>query len=118
MTYTPARPCLDCGTPTRSGSRCDDCQTTHNRAHEQTRPGKTARGYDGNWKRLSARARRLQPFCSNCGTTENLTCDHTPEAWRRRARGQVIRIQDVDVLCMDCNIAAGAARGKNVTRTK
>lgn len=100
--------CLDCGEPT-SGPRC--------REHAvDTKPAASARGYDAAWTRLSKRARRLQPFCTDCGSTEDLQADHTPAAWARKAAGKVIRLADVRVLCGPCNRAAGAARGNAVTR--
>lgn len=89
-----AKPCLDCGTPTAS-TRC----TEH-------------RGYDSAWERLSKKARRMQPWCEDCGSVENLTCDHSPEAWARKAAGKPIRLRDVAVVCMDCNNARGQARPK------
>ena len=60
--------------------------------------------------------RRLQPFCSDCGSTEGLECDHSPEAWARKAAGKPIRLQDVDVVCGECNRRRGAARGVTTTR--
>lgn len=102
------RPCLDCGEPTE-GPRCPEHTL-------DTKPDATARGYDAAWKRLSKRARRLQPFCSQCGSTEDLQTDHTPEAWARKAAGKSIRLLDVRVLCGPCNRDAGAARGNAVTR--
>ncbi|BBY61157.1 hypothetical protein MSAR_42930 [Mycolicibacterium sarraceniae] len=102
------RPCLDCGEPT-SGPRC----TEHT---IDTKPTAHARGYDAAWTRLSKRARRLQPFCTDCGSTEDLQTDHTPQAWARKAAGKPIRLQDVRVLCGPCNRAAGAARGPSATR--
>lgn len=106
------RPCIVCGLPTQTG-RCA--------AHSvvAARTGKLsarARGYDAAWDRLSRRARRMQPFCEDCGATTNLQCDHTPQAWARRAAGQKIRLQDVAVRCGDCNIKRGAARGNARTR--
>lgn len=86
------RPCLDCGVPSAS-TRCS--------AH---------RGYDSAWERLSQRARKLQPFCSDCGSTEDLQADHSPEAWARRAAGKAIRLKDIDVVCGRCNTARGKAR--------
>lgn len=86
------KPCLDCGTPTAS-TRCTAC-----------------RGYDSAWERLSQRARKLQPFCTDCGATENLQADHSPEAWARRAAGKAIRLKDIDVVCGPCNVARGQAR--------
>ncbi|MCH9668949.1 MAG: hypothetical protein K0U76_03850 [Actinomycetia bacterium] len=100
--------CLDCGEPS-TGPRCtehtlDDKPTAH------------ARGYDAAWTRLSKRARRLQPFCTDCGSTEDLQTDHTPEAWARKAAGKPIRLADVEVVCGPCNRARGAARGHTATR--
>ena len=105
------KPCLDCGEPSDS-SRCSE----HKLTIVDTRPTAAQRGYDAAWHRLSTRARTLQPFCSDCGTTEDLQCDHTPEAWQRKAKGKPIRLRDVDVVCGPCNRERGAARGKAVTR--
>ena len=98
------RACVECGEPSPE-SRCP--------AHRLAEPVKratTARGYDGAWKKLSERARRLQPFCSDCGTTEDLTVDHLPIAWERKAAGKPIRLQDVDVVCRSDNAKRGMAR--------
>jgi len=102
------RPCLNCGEPTQT-SRCPEHTV-------DTDPTATERGYDAAWKRLSARARRLQPFCLDCGATEDLQADHTPQAWARKAEGKAIRLRDIDVVCGPCNRARGAARGRSVTR--
>ena len=95
--------CLDCGQPS-DGPRC---------AEHTTDPKASAadRGYDAAWQRLSRRARKLQPFCTVCGTTDDLQTDHTPEAWARKAAGKAVRLCDVDVLCGHHNRQAGAARG-------
>jgi 5-methylcytosine-specific restriction enzyme A len=103
------RPCIDCGEPC-DGPRCPE------HTAPDTKPDATTRGYDAAWKRLSRRARRLQPWCESCGATEDLQTDHTPEAWARKTAGKPIRLQDVRVLCGPCNRAAGAARGTSVTR--
>lgn len=100
----PFRPCLICGEPTRAGSYCDQHRRPDSNAPRH------ARGYDRQWELLSERARRQQPFCLVCGTSDDLTCDHTPEAWRRKAAGKPIRLQDVRVLCRSCNSKAGRAR--------
>lgn len=103
------KPCLRCGEPSPR-SHCDE--------HRPKPPPKSPRdfGYDAAWDRLSRRARRLQPWCSGCGSTEDLQCDHKPSAWQRKAAGKAIRLTDVDVLCGPCNRAAGAARGNALTR--
>lgn len=99
------KPCLVCGEPT-DGPRC----TEHAPSPVDHRPTSTARGYDQRWRRLSERARRLQPFCTDCGTTEDLTTDHSVEAWERKAAGLVIRLVDVEVVCRSCNARRGRAR--------
>lgn len=106
------KPCLVCGEPS-NGPRCPEHPKERlNRPKERSR----ALGYTTTWDKLSKRARRLQPWCSDCGTSDNLSCDHTPEAWRRHDAGKTIRLQDVDVVCMPCNIRRGKARGEGVTR--
>jgi 5-methylcytosine-specific restriction protein A len=98
-----ARPCIRCGDVIPTGTHCTDCQPKDTRRSRQ-------RGYTTSWDRLSKRARRLQPFCSDCGATEELECDHTPEAWRRHNAGKTIRLQDIDVVCGPCNRRRGQAR--------
>jgi 5-methylcytosine-specific restriction endonuclease McrA len=111
-----ARPCIDCGAVTERGPRCPACQHEREAAVDARRGSPSRRGYDARWSRLSTRARRLQPFCSDCGSTDDLTTDHAPEAWRRRARGLAIRLVDVDVVCRRCNSARGAARSPSKPR--
>ena len=103
------KPCVVCGRPS------DQARCTEHRPTAGTRPSRAA-GYDSTWDRLSRRARKLQPFCTDCGTTQDLTCDHTPEAWARKERGLPIRLADVDVVCRSCNSKRGAARGERASR--
>lgn len=98
-------PCLDCGRPSPA-SRCDE----HTVDRRPPKANTKARGYDHVWRKLSERARRLQPWCSDCGTVEDLTTDHSPEAWKRKANGLPIRLADVDVVCRPCNGKRGPAR--------
>lgn len=93
-------PCLVCGEPAERG-RCP--------MHYVARPQRLD-GYDRAWRSLSLRARRLQPFCSDCGAVDDLSVDHSPEAWERKAAGLAIRLEDVDVVCRACNSARGQAR--------
>lgn len=102
------RPCLDCGEPS-SGPRCPEHTV-------DTKPAAAERGYDHRWNQLSKRARRLQPFCLDCGSTEDLQTDHSPEAWAAKAAGKPITLAMVSVRCGPCNRAAGAARGPSATR--
>ncbi len=85
-----------CGEPCETG-RCSE--------HPREQPGKASRhqrGYNNDWTRLSTRARKLQPWCSDCGTKDNLTADHL--RWPART------LRDVDVVCITCNIKRGPAR--------
>lgn len=118
-----ANPCIDCGEPTTNGTRCSDCESKAARL----RPPRTTpypakkttaaqRGYGSAWTRLSKLARQQQPFCSDCGSTEDLQCDHTPEAWERHEKGLPLRLEDVDVVCGACNRRRGAARGKHARK--
>jgi 5-methylcytosine-specific restriction enzyme A len=64
------------------------------------RPTTTQRGYGTHWQRLATLARRLQPWCSICGATQDLTTDHVNPA-TRGMRG--LTLADVQVLCRRCN---------------
>lgn len=101
------RPCLTCGEPS-PGSRCPE----HTKKPEALRARGTAedRGYDSAWRRLSKRARARQNFCSLCSSTSNLSTDHTPEAWWRKANRLPIRLRDVQVLCARCQAELGSSR--------
>lgn len=101
------RPCLDCGTPA-PGSRCPACQSQRDARTDAARGNSTDRGYDAAWQRLSARARRLQPFCTDCGTNQQLTADHL--RWPART------LAAVQVVCQPCNNRRGAARGPRSRR--
>lgn len=96
--------CAVCGEPSDQAN-CEAHRPPDTRGKNRRRSG-----YSAAWDRLSKRARREQPFCSVCLTTEDLTCDHSPEAWERKEQGLPIRLQDVDVLCRACNASKGAAR--------
>lgn len=119
-------PCLDCAdlTPAPVLGRCEECaaerKRTRERGRQRTRENRTDRVGSSNtrWKALSRRARRAQPWCSSCRETDQqvtargdrLEVDHTPQAWQRERDGLTIRLSDVDVLCGDCNRAAGSAQ--------
>lgn len=103
MTSLP-KPCIICGEPCPTG-RC----TEHPAAKTRPRPSRSI-GYDAAWDRLSKKARHLQPFCTDCGTTHNLTADHLPTAWHRKEQGLAIRLADIDVVCATCNKRRGTSR--------
>lgn len=111
-------PCSLCGELTKD-TICDDCRPDAERQRlksVQVKRSSAARGYTSKWRRLSERARALQPFCSDCGATDDLQADHSPETWERFNRGLPLRITDVDVVCGPCNRRRGAARGATVSR--
>ena len=91
------KPCLDCGTPT-DATRCP----THTSTANRRRGSAAERGYDHRWRRLSKRAIRRQPWCSDCGAVDDLTADHL--RWPAR------NLDDVDVVCRSCNSKRGAVR--------
>lgn len=97
------KPCIvpRCGELSQQ-SRCPE--------HRKDTRNKRERGYDWRWDQLSRQARRLQPFCTDCGATDDLQGDHTPEAWTRKAQSKPIRLRDIVVRCGPCNRAAGSAR--------
>lgn len=92
------KPCIVCGEPGET-TRCPE----HTRP--DTRPrDRVTRNNNARWKNLSRRLRRQQPFCSNCGTTTDLTVDHiTPLA----DGGDPYDLDNLDVLCRSCNSAKG-----------
>ena len=67
-----ARPCIACGEVISTGTRCSTCTPA-----DTKKPRKIAHaGTDNQWRRLSLRARRMQPFCIDCHTDQDLTADH------------------------------------------
>lgn len=105
------KPCIEpgCGEPSDE-TRCEDHRIDHRVAKDERRGSAQSRGYDAAWQRLSKRARKMQPFCLDCGTTANLSADHKPEAWQRVAEGKPLRLTDVEVVCSDCNARRGSSR--------
>jgi hypothetical protein len=102
------KPCLTCGELTHNPSRCDECNCR--RPDRPYRLSYRQRGYDGNWDRLSKRARKLQPWCNRCGAIDQLSLDHLPIAWARKAAGKSIRLSDCQVLCEPCQNQLGGSR--------
>lgn len=117
--------CAECGDqyePEYREGRCAKCKPRRDyrsedrlRPEDKRRSDRDARGYDYQWRKLSLRARSQQPWCSDCGRPDDLTADHSAAAWKRKAEGKAIRLQDIDVVCVGCNATRGAARGSNAT---
>ena len=117
------RPCLNCQELTTNSTRCDDCRRAHDREAEAVRYAKHGRrqrreGHDSAaWRRLSKRARKLQPWCNLCGRRadeledyERLELDHLPSAWNKYEHNKPILLTDVQVLCNTCNNKLGSSR--------
>jgi 5-methylcytosine-specific restriction protein A len=100
------RPCVDCGTPTRNGTRCPTCTREHNRAQGSA----TARGYDSRWARQSKRLRQqhLVEHGSVCAGWERDA--------HRCAPDDLVVDHDVGVLCRSCN--ASKAAGYDTRRAR
>lgn len=99
------KPCIVCGEPSEA-SRCDE----HRRAQENARESRRnvehpAYGNRTRWKNASRRARAAQPFCLDCGATDQLTVDHILPF---RERPDLAYAQDnLAVLCRPCNARKG-----------
>ncbi|MFT9539150.1 HNH endonuclease [Mycobacteroides abscessus] len=89
------RPCLGCGRLIAKGSRCSVCTPRRDRPKNHPHTNTTR------WKKLSATARRQQPWCLDCGTTEYLCADHIiPVAERPDLAYEELNIT---VRCRTCN---------------
>jgi 5-methylcytosine-specific restriction endonuclease McrA len=64
--------------------------------HRQTT---TSRGYGPEWRRLRAEAIARQPYCTTCGSRQDLTADHIVPL----ALGGLGTRSNVQVLCRPCN---------------
>lgn len=107
------KPCITCGVLSPAPS-CPD----HTIVSERYPKGNTTkRGYGAAWQKLSKRARRLQPFCTWCRATDDLTLDHSEEAWEAFEAGKPITLSMVLVLCRSCNSQKGPARPNDTERT-
>ena len=93
-------PCARCGTLTRRKSFCPRCG-----AGVGVKRSAARRGYDATWQRLSRMAIALQPWCSQCGSKEDLTGDHITALANGNRRPTLDGIQ---VLCRSCNSRKGA----------
>jgi len=65
------------------------------------------RGYGNEWYRLSAKARKAQPWCTYCGSTIDLTADHIIPL----KRGGASSYANMQVLCRRCNSRKQDGRG-------
>lgn len=95
-----ARPCARCGDIIPTGTYCSDC-----RPKPTPRPRGHIHGNPTKWKALSAKARRLQPWCSKCDATTDLTTDHViPYSV---APALAYCRENTRILCRSCNSTRG-----------
>lgn len=89
-------PCLYCGVLSRA-STCRQCTI----AIESRDPRRKERNkaYDYEWQKLSRQARTIQPWCSRCGSRQDLTADHILSL----ANGGQNIMENIMVLCRKCN---------------
>jgi len=97
------KPCVQCGEPS-DRSRCPahgpkDAPKVRDRGHVHTNTA--------TWKALSKKARRLQPWCTWCGTTDDLCTDHVIPYSVAPELGH--SIENCQVLCRPCNGRRGDA---------
>lgn len=110
--------CPECGAVferDNDSASCRGCRPPDTRDIPDRRGTTADKGYGYRWQQLSKKARRLQPFCTDCGSPDDLTADHTERAWQRYDAGKTVRLQDIDVVCRTCNSERGAARGEKVS---
>ncbi|WP_374215260.1 HNH endonuclease [Streptomyces sp. NEAU-Y11] len=79
------------------GTSCALCANAP-RKHK-SKNTRTRGRYDYQWQKVRAEAIRLQPYCSFCGTGNDLTGDHILPL----KEGGTNVIDNVRVLCRSCN---------------
>ncbi|WP_051406780.1 HNH endonuclease [Nocardia sp. CNY236] len=94
------RPCLECGEPSEA-ARCPD----HARTDDRVRDRDHVHWNGARWKRLSRRLRQIQPWCTSCGATDELTVDHIEPVCARP--DLAYELGNLQVLCKRCNSRKG-----------
>ncbi|MBN7452622.1 HNH endonuclease [Mycobacteroides abscessus] len=96
-----SKPCIKCGEPA-PGTYCSGCRPADTRI--RNRRGQAA--YDPHWRKLSQRARKLQPWCLDCGAVDDLTADHIIP---KSVAPELVHVAaNVAVRCRPCNSRRGA----------
>ena len=89
-------PCLYCGVLSRS-STCKSCVISIQSKDPKRRERNKQYNYE--WHKLSRLARSLQPWCSRCGSKNDLTADHILSL----ANGGSNILENIMILCRKCN---------------
>lgn len=105
------RPCLVCGEPT-DGPRCPEHTVSRPRDPQHVHFNRAR------WKNLSARLRRLSPFCELCSATADLTVDHIVRVADRPE--WTYETANLRVICRTCNgrLAATPATPEQVAEVE
>jgi 5-methylcytosine-specific restriction enzyme A len=93
-------PCLYCGVISR-GSVCRQCKAAIE--SKDIKRQERHRAYDYEWQKLSRLARKIQPWCSRCGTNKDLTADHILSL----ENGGSNILENIMILCRKCNSSKG-----------
>ena len=88
------RPCLDCGTITRNGSRCERCAAKRDNWQERRR---IASGWE--WGTLRTAVRARDRVCVRCGGTEGLQVHHRIPL----AAGGTNALDNLELRCRRCH---------------
>ncbi len=105
MPYALPHPCAQpgCGALVAGQTRCAQHQrsvrTDLPAWTKQVRPSSAFQGYDAEYRRNRKLLLEYQPWCSACGTTENLTADHILAYSQGGGNG----FDNLQVLCRSCN---------------
>lgn len=68
------------------------------------------------WKKLRAESIKNHPYCSECGSTENLTCDHIQDA---NGDPELFYMpENIEVLCSECHNRKSAEHANEIKREK
>lgn len=93
--------CPGCKKLRPMGTQCP-CRTTKPRQWK-SKNTRVKGKYDHAWTKARAEAIRLQPWCSRCGRTDDLTGDHIQPL----SLGGSNRPDNIRVLCRSCNSSKG-----------
>lgn len=95
------RPCIGCGEPIPSGSRCSACRPKDSRPSRSHPLLHTHR-----WTTTARRLKRLSPACELCGATnvplevDHLVSPHSRPEW-------TFKVENLRVCCSTCNKRRG-----------
>jgi 5-methylcytosine-specific restriction enzyme A len=93
--------------------RCPTCATEYERGKRERKRTRQQQGYDRHWYVLARQALAAQPWCSYCGTTEDLVVDHIGPTTRGHSG---LTLAHVQTLCRACNSRKGNRKPPDLPR--